>query len=86
MTKTKPLSELNRKRLKQMKRECRRRVVERGIVQFRADEEMMEQLLQISDYKKVPVGALVRQWLVPTIRREITSVPVNEIKLKRGRR
>lgn len=85
MTKTKPLSEKNRRRLQHLKQECRRRVVERGIVQFRADAELIEQLLQISDQKKVPVGTLVRQWLVPIIRQEIVNVPVNEIKLKKGK-
>jgi hypothetical protein len=65
------ISAKNRKRLDMLKLEARQRVVKRGIVQFRADEEMMEQLLTLADYKKIPVGVLVRSWVADSLRREM---------------
>ncbi len=80
-----PISAQNRKRLEKARKEARQRVIERGIVQFRADEELMDQLLQIADYKKVPVGTLVRQWIAPIVSQEFINVPVKEITLPDGR-
>ena len=65
------LSRDDRNRLQQAKFEARERVIQRGIVEFRADADLMDQLLQISDFKKTPVGTLVRQWIAPIVSNEL---------------
>ncbi|HEY9871518.1 MAG TPA: hypothetical protein V6D08_20340 [Candidatus Obscuribacterales bacterium] len=54
--------ELNRAH-KVLKADARQRVIERGLLQFRADPETVEAVLQAADEQKVPVGALLRQWV-----------------------
>jgi len=71
-----PLSPQNKERLETARNEARKRVIARGIVQFRADKEMMDQLLQISDYQKVPVGTLVRQWLAPIVTQQFINIQI----------
>jgi hypothetical protein len=46
------------------------RVVARGIVQFRADEEIMELLLRVSTHKRMPYGVMCRAWVVERLRQE----------------
>jgi hypothetical protein len=46
------------------------RVIERGIVQFRADEEIMELLLRVAMHKRVPYGVMCRAWVVERLRQE----------------
>lgn len=54
--------ELNRAR-KAMREEARRRVIERGILQFRADPETMRGVLEAADAQRIPAGKLLRQWV-----------------------
>jgi len=68
------ISTHNRKRLQQAKKEARKRVIDRGIVEFRVDPELMDQLLHLSDYKKTPVGTLVRQWIAPIADVELAKI------------
>jgi hypothetical protein len=58
------------KRIEKTKAEARSRVVKRGIMHFRCDEEMMDQLLQVAQYKKLPVGSMVRSWVAEKLRVE----------------
>lgn len=55
-------SELKRAR-KELQNDARQRVVERGLLQFRADSQTTEAILQAADKHKMPVGALLRQWI-----------------------
>ena len=53
-----------------LKEESRRRVAERGLLQFRADPETVLAVLQAADAQKMPVGALLRQWIQERLRAE----------------
>jgi len=63
------------KRIDTTKAEARSRVVKRGIMHFRCDEEMMDQLLQVAHYKKLPVGSMVRSWVSEKLRTEFAALP-----------
>jgi len=67
-------SEQSKKAIKNARQEARERVIKRGIVQFRADEEFMEMLLQVSDYKCIPAGVLCRSWIVDILRKEFAAM------------
>lgn len=57
--------------LAQMSKEsARRRIIERGKVEFRADEEMMDLLLHVADHRKMPIGVMVRSWVWERLRQE----------------
>lgn len=47
----------------EVKNDARQRVAERGILQFRADPETVLAVLSAADKQKIPVGALLRQWV-----------------------
>jgi hypothetical protein len=51
-------------------------VVERGIMQFRADEEVMDALLRLADYKRIPAGVMVRAWVVERLREEAREIGI----------
>lgn len=53
---------------------ARQRVIERGIVQFRADPEIMDLLLRVADYKRMPTGVMVRAWVVERLRQEASTI------------
>lgn len=78
------VSEKSRKMLEQAKAEAHERVVKRGLIQFRADEELVDQLLQIADYKKIPVSVLVRSWVAEHVRQDFPLVPLKQVKLPDG--
>ena len=59
------------KRIEKTKNDARERVVKRGIMHFRCDEEMMGQLLDVAAYHKLPVGSMVRSWVAEKLRKEI---------------
>ena len=48
---------------KELKAEARQRVVERGLLQFRADPDTVKAVLHAADERNMPVGALLRQWV-----------------------
>jgi hypothetical protein len=52
-----------KKALEKGRRKLRQRVIERGIVQFRADAQFMERLLDTAELRKVPPGVLCREWV-----------------------
>lgn len=53
---------------------ARKRVIERGIVQFRADEEIMDLLLKVATHKRMPYGVMCRAWVVERLRQEAHSL------------
>ncbi len=59
-----------RKMLEKGRAEAHRHVVERGIAQFRVDPETMEQLLLMSDYRGIPLGTMLREWVKDRLRNE----------------
>lgn len=59
-----------KKMLEKGRAEARKRVVDRGIVQFRADPEMMQELLEISENRRVPLGTMLREWIGYRLRQE----------------
>jgi hypothetical protein len=46
-----------------LKDDARQRIADRGILQFRADPETVLAVLSAADKEKIPVGALLRQWV-----------------------
>lgn len=54
--------ELDRAR-KNMREEARKRVIERGILQFRADPATMKAVLEAADALQIPAGSLLRMWV-----------------------
>jgi hypothetical protein len=62
-------------RARKTQADARQRVVERGIVQFRADEEIMDLLLRVAAYKRMPYGVMCRAWVVERLRVEEKSLP-----------
>jgi hypothetical protein len=62
------------KRIDKSKAEARKRVVKRGIMHFRCDEEMMDHLLQVAAFKKLPVGSMVRSWVAEKLRDEYKTL------------
>lgn len=59
-----------RKVLEKGRLEARKRVIERGLVQFRADEDMMRQLLEISEHRGIPLGTMLREWIKDRLRHD----------------
>ncbi len=84
MKKKANLSPEARQMLDRARAEARERIVKRGIIQFRADEELVDQLLQIADHRKIPVGVLVRSWVAEHCRQEFPLVPLKDIRLPNG--
>jgi hypothetical protein len=84
MNKKANLSERSRAMLEKAKADAHERVVQRGLLQFRADAELVDQLLQIADYKKIPVSVLVRSWVAEHVRQEYPLVPLRQVKLVDG--
>lgn len=68
-TRTKRSSETQR-RFEQGRAAARQRVIERGIVAFRSDTEMMELLLKVAEHVRVPYGVLARSWVMSRLREE----------------
>ncbi len=64
-------SEQTQKRLEQGRAAARQRTIERGIVAFRADEEMMESLLHVAESKRIPYGVLARSWVAERLQKEM---------------
>lgn len=79
------LSAKSRAMLEKAKDEAHERVVKRGLIQFRADEELVDQLLKIADFKKIPVSVLVRSWVAEHVREEYPLIPLQQVKLPNGK-
>jgi hypothetical protein len=61
------MAKLNSKQVQKahedLQTDARQRIAERGILQFRADPETVLAVMDAADKQKVPVGALLRQWV-----------------------
>lgn len=61
------MAKLNSKELsrahKELKADARERVAERGLLQFRADPATVKAVLKVADARKMPVGAVLREWV-----------------------
>jgi hypothetical protein len=61
------MAKLNKKQLekahKQLKTDARMRIAERGVLQFRADEETILAVMAAADKANIPVSAMLRQWV-----------------------
>jgi hypothetical protein len=73
-----------RKMLQEARRQAHKRVIKRGLIQFRVEEELLDHLLQIADHKKMPVSVLVRSWVAEHVREELPNTPVQDIVLPDG--
>src|SRR5271163_3619268 len=79
---TENISPRMRKMLEKGRDEARRRVIERGIIQFRADPELMAALLEISEHRRIPLGTIIRNWVAERLESERTEEPtVNIVSL-----
>lgn len=59
-----------RERAERTQAAARQRVVERGLVQFRTNEEVMDLLLKVAASKHIPYGVMCRVWIVERLRKE----------------
>ena len=66
------------KMLSKGRAEARKRVIERGLIQFRADATMMQQLLEISEHRGIPLGTMLREWVKDRLRNENISRSAND--------
>jgi hypothetical protein len=61
------LAKLNKKELdtarNALKAEAKRRIAERGLLQFRADAETVREVIDKASELNMPVGALLRLWI-----------------------
>ena len=57
-----------------MKEEEQDSIVKRGLVQFRADEELMKGLLQASKETRIPYGVLARSWVAEKLTPAIDDI------------
>ena len=59
-----------RKALEKGRAQARKEVIARGIAQFRVDPETMQQLLEVSEYRGLPLGTMLREWVKERLRTE----------------
>ena len=64
------ISDRARKVLERGRMEARRRVIARALLQFRVDPVTMEQLLELSESRDVPLGRMLREWVKDRLRNE----------------
>ena len=64
--------------MKSLRQQAHQRVLERGLVQFRLDENYMQKLLEIADGKGLGYGVLARMWLCERLEEETEKKPENK--------
>jgi hypothetical protein len=62
--------------MKNLRQQAHLRVLERGLVQFRLDEDYMQELLEIADEKGLGYGVLARMWLCERLEQEKQKKPI----------
>jgi hypothetical protein len=65
------------KRFERGRTAARQRVIERGIIAFRSDAEMMDLLLRIAEYKRLPYGVLARSMVMDSLRKEAQALGID---------
>lgn len=63
-------SAVTQRRFEEGRAAAKQRVIERGVVAFRADSEMMELLLNVAERKRIPYGVLARSWVAERLNQE----------------
>lgn len=58
-------------RAEKTRKAAHERVVKRGILHFRLDQETMEKLLRLADQRKTGAGVLARMWVVERLEQEL---------------
>lgn len=61
----------------ELRKDARQRVAKRGVLQFRADPELILTILSMADEKVIPAGRMLRQWVEERVELEkaITQSP-----------
>jgi len=67
-------SSSTQERFEKGKTAAKARVVERGVVAFRADPEMMNMLLRVAEHKRLPYGVMARSWVMDRLHKEIEQI------------
>ena len=67
---TKEKKQTAQQRLEKLRANARKEISVAGTVQFRVDEETMLLLMKAADQKKLPLGTLVRMWMVERLQSE----------------
>jgi hypothetical protein len=57
----------------ELRNDARQRIADRGILQFRADNETVLAVLDAADKHKMPVSTLLRQWIQEKLMLETTK-------------
>lgn len=70
-------SAATQKRFEQGRNAARQRVIDRGIIAFRADTEMMDLLLRVAEHKRIPYGVLARSWVMESLRKEANELGID---------
>jgi hypothetical protein len=69
-------SAATQKRFEQGRAEARKRVIDRGIIAFRSDPEMMDLLLKVAEHKRIPYGVLARSYVMDCLRVEAKTLGI----------
>lgn len=64
------------KRFEEGRAAARQRVIDRGVIAFRADPEMMKLLLKVAEHKRIPYGVLARSWVMDCLRDEAKALEI----------
>ena len=67
-------SAATQKRFEEGRAAARQRVIDRGVIAFRADPEMMDLLLKLAEHKRIPYGVLARSWVMDCLRDEAKNL------------
>jgi len=59
-----------KERLDRLRNYAKKELAVAGTVQFRLDEESMLRLMHAADAKKMPIGTLVRMWMIERLNQE----------------
>jgi hypothetical protein len=65
------------KRFERGRAAARQRVIERGIIAFRSDAEMMDLLLRVAEIKRMPYGVLARSMVMDSLRKEAQAIGID---------
>ena len=76
MTSRNSRSAETQKRFEKGRTAARQKVIKRGIIAFRSDDEMMDLLLRVAEYKRMPYGVLARSWVMDSLRKEAKAIGI----------
>ena len=70
-------------KMKKIEQEARQRIIERGKIDFRAEPELLSQLLDLAKERKLPLGTMLREWIRAQLERETKKSPNQLDKIER---